>query len=90
MILPMLANIDDSLFLVVGAAGATLWGMLYTLMQFYRIRQREQTRREIAAYVAEGSITPSDGEKLMRAAAFDPEAAPGPRVVVGRAEIKEA
>ena len=28
---------------------------------------RERTRREIAAYVAEGSITPDQGERLMKA-----------------------
>jgi len=31
------------------------------------VRQRERTRREIAAYVAEGTITPEDGERLIRA-----------------------
>ena len=30
-------------------------------------RQREQTKREIAAYVAEGSITPDDATKLLTA-----------------------
>jgi len=30
--------------------------------------QREKTRREIAAYVAEGSISPEDAERMMRAA----------------------
>lgn len=28
---------------------------------------RERTRREIAAYIAEGSITPDQGERLMKA-----------------------
>lgn len=28
---------------------------------------RERSRREIAAYVAEGSMTPEQGEKLMKA-----------------------
>ncbi|MBL8991427.1 MAG: hypothetical protein JNJ48_07600 [Phycisphaerae bacterium] len=30
-------------------------------------RHREQSRREIAAYVAEGSMTPEQGERLMNA-----------------------
>src|SRR5262245_37021357 len=30
-----------------------------------RTRQREQTKREIAAYVAEGSITPQDAALLL-------------------------
>lgn len=28
---------------------------------------RERTRREIAAYIAEGSMTPEQGEKLLKA-----------------------
>lgn len=28
---------------------------------------RERTRREIAAYIAEGTMTPEQGERLMRA-----------------------
>lgn len=36
--------------------------------------QRERTRREIAAYVAEGSIPPEEGERLMRAAGTDGDA----------------
>ena len=30
-------------------------------------KEREQTHREIAAYVAEGSITPADAENMLRA-----------------------
>lgn len=33
----------------------------------YRTRAREQTRREIAAYIAEGSMTPEQGERLLNA-----------------------
>ncbi len=38
-----------------------------------RERLRRQTQREIAAYVAEGSMTPEDGERLMRAANEQPK-----------------
>ena len=34
-------------------------------------KQRERTRREIAAYVAEGSISPDEGERLMEAGAIN-------------------
>lgn len=30
-------------------------------------RQREESRREVAAYVAEGSITPVEAERILRA-----------------------
>lgn len=33
----------------------------------YRTSVRERTRREIAAYIAEGSMTPEQGERLMKA-----------------------
>lgn len=32
-----------------------------------RSNSRERTRREIAAYIAEGSMTPEQGERLMKA-----------------------
>lgn len=34
-------------------------------------RERELTKREIAAYIAEGSISPEQGAELMKAAALD-------------------
>ena len=36
-----------------------------TIKGCLRTGQVERTRREIAAYVAEGSISPEDGERLM-------------------------
>lgn len=38
-----------------------------------RTRSRDQLRREIAAYVAEGSMTADEGERLMRAAGSEEE-----------------
>ncbi|MBL0926107.1 MAG: hypothetical protein IBJ11_00445 [Phycisphaerales bacterium] len=34
-----------------------------------RSSNRERTRREIAAYVAEGTMTPEEGERLLKAGA---------------------
>ncbi len=34
---------------------------------------RERTRREIAAYIAEGSMTPEQGERLMKAKSGEDE-----------------
>ena len=45
---------------VVAIVFGTLTGMLKAIA-------RERTRREIAAYIAEGSMTPEQGEKLMKA-----------------------
>jgi hypothetical protein len=38
-----------------------------TVKSTTRTKEREQSRREIAAYIAEGSMTPEDGRKLMDA-----------------------
>lgn len=39
-------------------------GSLVTIM---RIRAKERTRQEVAAYVAEGSMSAEEGERLLRA-----------------------
>jgi len=38
-----------------------------TIRRMSETRQREQSRREIAAYIAEGSMSPEEGERLMNA-----------------------
>jgi len=42
-----------------------LWVVFANLRKMYQTRQREKTRREIAAYVAEGSISPADARTMM-------------------------
>lgn len=49
---------------VFAIAAATFSNVLNT-------RARERSRREIAAYIAEGAMTPEQGEKLMRATPDD-------------------
>ena len=51
--------------LVVGALVAT--SMVKTVVRCINVASRERTRREIAAYIAEGSLTPEQGERLMNA-----------------------
>ncbi len=41
--------------------------ILKALVTVFTTATRERTRREIAAYIAEGSMTPDQGERLMRA-----------------------
>lgn len=36
----------------------------------FKYLSRERTRREIAAYIAEGTLTPEQGERLMNAGKF--------------------
>ena len=56
MIIPILmipAGVVVALFAMILRAG--------------NIKERERTRREVAAYVAEGSITPEDAERMLTA-----------------------
>lgn len=38
-----------------------------TISSVVTSKEQERTRREIAAYIAEGSMTPEDGERLLAA-----------------------
>lgn len=46
---------------------ATIWVLIGSIGKTVRHGSKERTRREIAAYIAEGSMTPEQGERLMRA-----------------------
>ncbi len=53
---------------IVGAFVMILVGVLSsTISRVYRTRERERTKREVAAYVAEGSMTPDEGERIIKA-----------------------
>lgn len=41
--------------------------LVETMRKAAHTRQREQSRREIAAYIAEGAMSPEDGIRLMAA-----------------------
>lgn len=47
-------------FIIIGV-------LISTVGRTIRSNARERTRREIAAYIAEGSLTPEQGERLMKA-----------------------
>ncbi|HHN77287.1 MAG TPA: hypothetical protein ENK11_01255 [Phycisphaerales bacterium] len=63
----------ELLFLIpiVAIVGVCLMGIIKALSRDaarkHAVREREQSRREIAAYVAEGSMTPEEGERLLNA-----------------------
>lgn len=67
----MLAASSDFLYLVFifgGGAAVLIVGIIVDAVQkIMRTRAREESRREIAAYVAEGSISPDDAAKLLSA-----------------------
>ncbi len=66
-----LAGIDDNLvgvlFFVCSAAVGLAAIIAGSVKSASKTRQVEQTRREIAAYVAEGSMTPEDAVRILNA-----------------------
>ena len=64
-------NFKEVLIFGVGGAVAIVWIFFGTLHSATKAKQREQTRRELAAYVAEGTMKPEDAERLLKAAPRD-------------------
>ena len=57
----------DVLIPVLIFSGIVLITGIKTIGSTIRSVQRGKTRREIAAFIAEGSMTPEQGERLMKA-----------------------
>jgi shikimate 5-dehydrogenase len=51
----------------VGGAVVIIALVLEAVQKISVTRQRETTKREVAAYVAEGSMTPEDAERIIKA-----------------------
>ncbi len=61
---------ENFIFMVLGVVGIV--GIVFgTLSSMVKNTNRERSRREIAAYIAEGSMTSADGERLMKAGPKD-------------------
>lgn len=58
---------DDVMIPILITVGVVLLVFFKTVATIVSSVSRERTRREIAAYIAEGSMTPEQGEKLMKA-----------------------
>ncbi len=62
---------DNSAFMVVAVGGGICVAIVSVIGSFVRDisrnKERENSRREIAAYVAEGSMTAEEGERLLNA-----------------------
>jgi hypothetical protein len=65
-----LALSDDASVMAVifgfGGVVAVIAIVFDTMQKIVINRQRETTKREVAAYVAEGSMTPEDAERILR------------------------
>ena len=58
---------EDRLMLVVGLCIACVWIVVGTIGKVCTNSTRERTKREIAAYIAEGSMSPEQGERIIKA-----------------------
>lgn len=58
---------DTNLAMIIFIGVVGFLGMLGIIHAMSKAKEREQTRREVAAYVAEGSMTPEDAERLLKA-----------------------
>lgn len=56
-----------TLFLLIGGSVVMVAIIAGAITSIVKGVARERTRREIAAYIAEGSLTPEQGERLMAA-----------------------
>lgn len=63
----LLQQLGESIVPVLIAACFMLGMILKAVTRLAVGVSRERSRREIAAYVAEGTITPDQGERIMRA-----------------------
>lgn len=59
-LIPIIAIAGGCVVAVVGIVFSAVTG-------WAKSRDRERSRREVAAYIAEGSISPEDGERILRA-----------------------
>jgi len=58
---------DEVLIPVLAFSGVILVVLIRSVAGVIASVARERTRREIAAFIAEGAMTPEQGEKLMKA-----------------------
>lgn len=65
--LELLQIIREHLGLIVPFGLGATWILTHYISSVIISRGAERTRREIAAYIAEGSMTPEQGERLLAA-----------------------
>lgn len=65
----LLASIAEGEITVVAIiAGVAMFSVLMGVAHsMQKTKEREKSRRELAAYVAEGSMTPGDAERILKA-----------------------
>jgi len=70
-IIDSVANEPGLLIPIIAVGGGLLVAIVAISFEAMRrmstVKEQEQSRREIAAYIAEGSMSPEDGAQLMKA-----------------------
>ncbi len=64
-ILQQIARQEEVLILIIIFTAVTIMSIVKAFTRLIARLASERTRREIAAYIAEGSMTPEQGEKLL-------------------------
>ena len=82
--LQTLAIETNALILALAGMGLIIiWVLAASVVSIHKTRSREETRREMAAYVAEGSIDPEQAQKLLQAETNELEKKIGDAVMWG-------
>lgn len=67
----LLATGASDILPIIAVAGGLAFAFFISIagmiQSYARTQQRERTKREVAAYIAEGSMTPDEGERIIRA-----------------------
>jgi hypothetical protein len=58
---------EEKLFLVLGVSLVLVLGVMSMITKTFTAIASERTKREIAAYIAEGTMSPEQGERLVKA-----------------------
>jgi hypothetical protein len=59
---------DDASTIINALGDNLVMGIFFgTINSAQQRKEREKTKRELAAYVAEGSMTPADAERILKA-----------------------
>ncbi len=67
-ILHQIIEKEEIIILIIIFTAVTIMSVFKALTRMITRLASERTRREVAAYIAEGSMTPEQGEKLLASA----------------------
>ncbi len=63
----LLQEVGEYLFIIIVAVALLVGSLIRAVTTVMITFSRERSRREIAAYIAEGTMTPEHGERILKA-----------------------